>query len=383
MNLLIKLSKVSLLLATIMYLYEGQAKAEQVWQVRDAGIETLNNDGINEYRITNGFLDAIDTDFKNGIIEFELKPTRHRAFFYVYFRQQGAKAAKQSEAIYVRTHKPNAPDTIQYSPVFQGKSAWQLYYGESGTAPANWDLDAWTKVKIEIIGDTFSMWVGDNNKPNIDKMRLMGATKHGGLSFRGFIPRGSKAQYTASIRNIKITPFAQQQKGVLQAQASDNVKTSPKQHAINQYRVSEAFAVPTKSETQIPAAILAQPWKTVKTHANGLLEILRHRKIPKDARIWAVATKVTLRSNQAKVCQINLGFSDALTLFLNGNPQFFADASYRYRGNRQEGILHPEQATIFLNLKKGENTLNMIVADSFGGWGLQTHLLNCEGVDIL
>ena len=40
----------------------------------------------------------------------------------------------ENEEIYLRPHKTNLPDAIQYAPVFRGQSAWQLYHGPGNTA---------------------------------------------------------------------------------------------------------------------------------------------------------------------------------------------------------------------------------------------------------
>lgn len=351
----------------------GVAHAEQDWKIRSEGIERLDSDENTIYRFESGYLDGTHSSFENGIIEFELKPTRERAFFYVYFRKQ---STAESEVVYIRTHKSNAPDTIQYSPVYQNKSAWQLYHGINGTGSAALPLETWVKVKLQVIGNKLTMWVGDNPEPNVKNMKLTGNGKTGSISFRGFIPIGSAAKYTAMMRNIKIQHL-QSSDAVIE----NEVRVNPS--IISKYNVSPAFEVTTKSSPEIPQEVLNQKWNAVTTDSQGVLELLRHRAIPKGIRTWAVAADVTLNAKQATHCQVDFGYSDAITLLLNGKTEFFADASYRYSEKRQEGLMHAKQMSIFLELKKGKNVLRAIVADSFGGWGLQAQLLNCDGVNIV
>lgn len=346
------------------------AHAEQVWKIRSEGVEKLGSEDKTFYRFERGYLDSTSSNFKNGIIEFELKPTQERAFFYVYFRKQ---SAKESEQIYIRTHKSNAPDTIQYSPVYQGKSAWQLYHGEYGTATATLPTNDWVKVKLQVIGNKLTMWVGDNTEPNIKDMILRRSDEAGSISFRSFIPRGSAAKHAASLRNISVQHLPSSGT-LIENNAEDNLSF------VSAYKVSPAFEVLTKSSRQIPQEILEQEWNFVKTNAQGVLELLPNRTIPDGIRTWAVAADLTLEANTPTQCQIDLGFSDAINLILNGKPIFFADASYRYNTNRQEGLLHSKQISIFLALKAGQNDLRAIVADSFGGWGLQAQLIDCENV---
>lgn len=349
------------------------AQANENWNVRGEGVEKFGIGDATSYRFTRGFLDGSGTSFKNGIIEFELKPNQERAFFYIYFRKQ---SETESEVVYIRTHKSNAPDTVQYSPVYQGKSAWQLYYANRGTASATLPADAWTKIRMQVVGKRLSMWVGENPEPVIKEMALNGIDKAGGISFRGNIPRGSAAKHTAMLRNIRIEHL-----GADDFQSDLAVPTNP--GAILTYKVSPAFAVASKTSVQIPKDILNQEWSAVSTNAYGVLELLRHRIIPKGTRAWAVVADARIVAERATQCQVDLGFSDTITLSLNGKKALFVDASYRYRENRQEGLMHSKQVSVFLNLKAGSNHIRAVVADSFGGWGLQTQLIDCSGVNVV
>jgi hypothetical protein len=87
-----------------------------------------------------------------------------------------------------------------------------------------------------------------------------------------------------------------------------------------------------------------------------------------------------LKSENAHTCAIHLGFSDELTLSLNGQLLSYLDAVYRFNKPRQQGLMHPEQAVIYLPLVKGDNVLQAIVSDRFGGWGLIARLEDCAGV---
>lgn len=347
--------------------------AEQEWKIRSAGVEKLGSDKNTVYRFERGYLDGTHSDFKNGIIEFELKPTHERAFFYVYFRKQ---SLTESEEVYIRTHKSNAPDTIQYSPLYQGKSAWQLYHGINGTASATLPINEWVKVKLQVIGNKLSMWVGNNPEPNIKDMKLTRSDKAGSISFRSFIPRGSAAKHTAMMRNISVQHLPNNDTVI-----KNDTVLDPS--IISEYKVSPAFDVLAKSSREIPQEVLSQEWNTVATNAQGVLELLKHRTIPNGTRTWAVAADIILDAKRATLCQVDIGFSDAISLLLNGKPALFLDASYRYNANRQEGVMHAKQASVFLDLKAGKSTLRAIVADSFGGWGLQAQLIDCEDVNVV
>ena len=74
-----------------------------------------------------------DVAFLDGTIEFDLAVSGYRAFAYILFRMQDVG---EYEEIYLRPHKSNLPDAVQYAPVFRGASNWQLYHGLGSTAAA-------------------------------------------------------------------------------------------------------------------------------------------------------------------------------------------------------------------------------------------------------
>ena len=61
-----------------------------------------------------------DVEFENGIIEVDVAFEGARYFAGINFRMQ---SAKNYEHFYLRPHKSNLPDAIQYTPVFNGTSS--------------------------------------------------------------------------------------------------------------------------------------------------------------------------------------------------------------------------------------------------------------------
>lgn len=357
----------------------GYAEAASQWLPRDDGV-TVSGEGDNlVYQLSRGYLDYTGDDVDNVVLDFEMQTPGDRSFFYLYFRQQDNR---EGEVVYIRNHKPNAPDTLQYSPVFQGRSAWQLYHGEKGTAAAAFFPNVWTKVRIEIRGQRLTIWVQDTDEPVMNQVALKHPVRGGGVSFRGNIPRGSVAQYTAKIRNIQVHSLPAD--ALHDSKLNEDV--TPKSHnashvKVTQFNVSQAFAA--KKAPDFNLSNVAEPltFSVVKTDSRGMLELLQHRAIPNEARVWGAVLATTLIAPDAMQCQVNIGFSDTIKVFLNDVPLTFADASYRYRNNRQEGIFHDSQLSLFLNLRKGTNSLSSIVSDSFGGWGYQLTLVDCVGVE--
>ncbi|MDH5744191.1 MAG: hypothetical protein OEZ52_11640, partial [Candidatus Aminicenantes bacterium] len=71
-----------------------------------------------------------DVEFENGVVEVDLAFKEGRVFPTIIFRCQDEA---NYEEFYVRPHKSGQPDALQYTPSFNGLSAWQLYYGDGCT----------------------------------------------------------------------------------------------------------------------------------------------------------------------------------------------------------------------------------------------------------
>ena len=49
---------------------------------------------------------------------------------------------------------------------------------------------------------------------------------------------------------------------------------------------------------------------------------------------------------------------------------------------RQEGLIHLDQASVYLPLKEGENDVQLVVSEVFGGWGLMAQFDDPTGLVI-
>ena len=87
---------------------------------------------------------------EDGVLEADLAVTREWSFHGVAWR-----VADESnyESFFVRPHQVGNPDAIQYTPVFNGLSAWQLYHGDGFWHPARFPVDEWFTVRVEFADD--------------------------------------------------------------------------------------------------------------------------------------------------------------------------------------------------------------------------------------
>lgn len=363
--------------------------ADGKWELTGASAKLEKLDGRDVLSVENGIAFRRDVRLSDGQIDFEVQLTRRRSFVYVMFRMADDR---ELEEIYLRPHKSSLPDAVQYAPVYQGASAWQLYHGPGATAAVAFEPGAWTPVRVVLAGDKAALFVSDMAKPALVVPRLARAPRAGYLALRGFAPPGSGSGPVARFANVRITPgtpafdFASARTAVAADQAAPAAGAGvPLPGAIRAWSVSRAFAIPkdTPGAPALPGPDLLGEWTRVEAEPSGLVALHRHVRLPSpQTRDVAGVARVRVRAATAGLRRFELGFSDVATVFLNGRPIFQADAHYSFDNPRQEGLVHYGQASVFLPLEQGDNELSVLVSDSFGGWGLMGRFADPSGLEV-
>src|SRR5690242_10659140 len=84
--------------------------------------------GRPSYRFDNDWPAAValvEVELLDGPVQVDIALTGERSFPGVGFRTRGTNY----ESFFVRPHQTGNPDSVQYTPVFNGVSGWQLYHG--------------------------------------------------------------------------------------------------------------------------------------------------------------------------------------------------------------------------------------------------------------
>jgi hypothetical protein len=349
----------------------GVVSFETGWQMRGDSVRVEQFDGRSTLAMKNGFAFLRDVRFENGTIDVDVMSTEARSFVYVMFRMQ---SDSMYEDFYLRPHKSNAPDAVQYAPVYQQSSAWQLYHGATGTAPVSIPDGVWNRLRIVVSGRRAAIFLNDTIKPALIVPRLGHEPRAGYLALRAFLPAGvASTGPTARFANLRVrpnhVPFA-----------FPPVADAPVAGAIRSWQVSEPFVAGDSMLVSAPTSAM-RTWRRVETLPNGLLEL--HRVVPLAAGMRAVGivARLNVNADAAGVYPMELGFSDRVTAIVNGTALFHRDDAYDY-ANRRDGLIGYSQATLFLPLRAGPNTVELIVSDFFGGWGLMGRFPSMTGLRI-
>lgn len=317
-----------------------------------------------------------DVVFEDGTIDALVAVSGRRSFAYVQFRMQGDE---EHEEFYLRPHKSSLPDSLQYAPVFKGESYWQFFHGPGGTAAVEIPRDRWVPLRVVVSGGKAALFVDDLTTPRLVVPRLGRDTAKGYLALRSFVPKGGApdGELPVSFAEVSVRP------GFVPYDFSKVTAPPVPSGTIERWAVSRSFT-PAPGPVRAPLAdvIGGGGFTTLSADATGRLLLFRDRARPKAQDRVAVFARVVLEAPDDGIRRLNLAFSDEVTVFVNGQPLFSGDATYRFDNPRQEGVVSLSQATVYLPLRKGRNELLLAVADVFGGWGFAGQLEGDEGVKV-
>ena len=335
----------------------------------DAKIETfMGRPALTMHR---GGAVAEGVSFEDGTVELEMAVGTHRNFAIMALRRTGEG---EYEEFYFRTHKSELPDAIQYCPAWQGVGGWQLFHGPGYTARATFVRDRWIPVRIVLSGDRAAVFEGQTAQPQLVVDHLIRETRAGSIGLEAVIVDDTHPDARTAFSNVVLRP------GVVDFDFSKAPprKVEPAAGLIQRWELSDPF-LPARGAIQ--ALPSAKGWRTVPTLPNGLVVFERYLKRSEDERAAALA-RVVVDAPADEVRPFRFGYSDEVTVFLNGKPLFSGDAHYSHDNPRQEGLIGLFQGMVYLPLKKGRNELILAIAEVFGGWGVMGQFPEAEGLKV-
>jgi hypothetical protein len=121
-------------------------------------------------------------------------------------------------------------------------------------------------------------------------------------------------------------------------------------------------------------------WQTVAVDSSGVVTFDRFAS--RGEGTPAVLAALTLTSDRARTVRLRLGYSDDVSVFLNGQLVMSGRNAFSTNFPRRQGLLLPEQLSVYLPLREGENTLTVAVSEIFGGWGVLGRIEDRTGLTI-
>ena len=306
-------------------------------------------------RLENGHATVADVSFEDGVLEVDVALSSARAFTGCTWRRQG----EDFEWFWVRPHQSGNPDATQYAPAFNGIAGWQLYHGERYAVPLSFPFGKWLTVRVVFEGRFAEVYVGEDERPALS-VDLKHDPRPGAIGLSASMAPGwfSRFRFAATASRIPSRPEPE----------------GPVNNAIRAWAVSDAFA-----EDELDVGTLARrPWTTLETEPSGLADLARVNGLERGNTVFA---RTTIQSAREQVERLDLGFSDRVTVFLNGRPLFSGSDAYRSRDYRFLGSIGWWDS-VYLPLGEGANDFVIAITEEFGGWGVQGWLEDLDGCSV-
>jgi len=310
-----------------------------------------------------------DFEMRDAVIDVDVATPAKRGFFGLQFRL--ANEGANGEWVYLRQHKSGLPDAMQYTPVLNTGANWQLYNGPGFTGAVDIPRDVWFHLRLEVTGAQAKLYVKDMEKPALVIDDLKSGVQKGAVALHVL----TGATYFSNFE-VKETADAPWTRHLPPMPADTIIKWS----------ISPEFDALARNLEQPPSTSETSnfKWQDVEAESPGFVVLYRYREAPHLRVSFAndfskrlepqpgtkvVYAKTTIDSDRDQVKKLALGYSDEVSVFLNGQILYRGRSAQYFRDPGFLGIVNPENDTIYLPLKKGHNELTLAVSELGGGWG--------------
>jgi hypothetical protein len=319
-----------------------------------------------------------ELEMRDGVVDVDVATPASRGFFGIQFRI--ANDGADAEWVYLRQHKSGQPDALQYTPVLNTGLNWQIYNGPGFTAAVDIPKDAWFHLRLEVAGAQAKLYVKDMDKPalvmddlksGVQKGQVALAVLTGATYFSNFEVR--PAHDVAWERHLPPMPPG----------------------TLTKWGLSPAYDALTRN-LERPLALSESDvirWQDVEAEPPGFVAINRYRESPHPRVSFAndfskrlvpqpgmkvVYARTRIDSDRDQVKKLYIGYSDDVSVFLNGRILFRGRSAQNFRDPAFLGIVSAEDDAVYLPLKKGSNELLLAVSELGGGWGFICRLADLE-----
>jgi len=318
-----------------------------------------------------------DFEMRDGVIDVDVATPANRGFFGIQFRIANDVNA---EWIYLRQHKSGLPDAMQYTPVLNTGLNWQIYNGPGFTGAVDIPKDVWFHLRLEVVGAQAKLYVKDMDKPTLVMDDLKSGVQKGQVALA--VLTGATYFSNFEVRTTLDTPW-ERHPPPMPAGTLTKWSLSPSYDALAR-NLERPLSKPESS---------AIPWQDVEAEPPGFVVIYRYREAPHpmvsfqgdfskrlepQPGMKVIYAKTSIDSDRDQMKKLYIGYSDDVSVFLNGKILFRGRSAQNFRDPGFLGIVNPENDAVYLPLKKGKNELMLALSELGGGWGFICRLAELE-----
>ncbi len=305
----------------------------------------------------------------DGVIDVDVATPANRGFFGIQFRI--SNDGNNAEWIYLRQHKSGLADAMQYTPVLNTGLNWQIYSGPGFIGAVDIPRDAWFHLRLEVFGSQAKFYVKDMTKPALVVDDLKSGVEKGQVGLAVL----TGATYFSNFEVRETTPGPWKRRPLPMPPGT-----------LTKWGLSPSYdALARNLERPLsPAERAAIKWQDVEAESPGIVAINRYRESPHPRVTFAndiskrldpqpgmrvVYARTNIVSDRDQVKKLYLGYSDDVSVFLNGKILYSGRSAQYFRDPGFLGIMSAENDAVYLPLNKGDNELILAVSELGGGWG--------------
>ena len=339
---------------------------------------------VNEYQnrksllLDGGAATLKDLQMRDAVIDVDVATPAKRGFFGIQFRLTDDGA--NGEWVYLRQHKSGLPDAIQYTPVLNTGLNWQIYNGPGFTAAVDIPTDVWFHLRVEVAGAQAKLYVKDMDKPVLVMNDLKSGVQQGRIAL--YVLTG--ATYFSNFEVHETSPVNWER---------HNPAMPP--DTLIKWSLSPSYDALTRNLERplTKAEANTIKWQDVEAEPPGFVVLYRYREAPHLRVSFAndfskrlepqpgmrvVYARTTIETDRDQVKKLYIGYSDDVSVFLNGRILYRGRSAQYFRDPGFLGIVNPDNDVIYLPLRKGHNELMLAVSEIGGGWGFICRLTDFE-----
>ena len=335
-------------------------------------------DGRKCLRLDGGAAVLKDFEMRDGVLDVDVSTSAKRGFVGFDFRID--KDGLNYEEIYFRQHESGLPDALQYTPILNTGRNWQIYNGPGFTGAADIPRNEWFHMRLAVAGAQAKLYLKDMDKPALVMDDLKSGTQKGQVALYDLTGETYFSNF-----EVRTTPDVPWQRHL----------PSMPPGTLTQWRISPSYdALARNLEMPLPPAEIATiKWQDVEAEPPGFVVLYRYREAPHPRVTFqtdfstrlqpqpgmkVLYARTTIDSDRDQTKRLEIGYSDDVSVFLNGQILYRGRSAQGFRDPRFLGIVNPENDAVYLSLKKGKNELMLAVSELGGGWGFICRLTDLE-----
>ncbi len=347
------------------------------WEL-EGQVNATEHQGRKSLFLDGGAAIVKDFEMRDAVIDVDVSTPANRGFFGIDFRLADDKA--NGERVYLRQHRSGYPDAMQYTPVLNTGANWQIYNGPGFTGAVDIPKDVWFHLRLEVAGAQAKLYVKDMEKPALVMSDLKSGVQKGQVAL--YVLTGATYFSNFELRETPAAPWERHQPAM-------------PPNTLTKWSLSPAFdALARNLERPLTSAEQgAMKWQDVEAEPPGFVVLYRYREAPHlrvtfqsdfstrlqpQPGMKVLYAKTAITSDRDQVRKLWIGYSDDVSVFVNGKILYRGRSAQSFRDPNFLGIVNPENDAVYIPLKKGSNELMLAVSELGGGWGFICRLTDPE-----